>query len=47
VIQVLDTPKFPLVNQATPLFLIVLMGVAVGLVLSILIAVYLYTDKIN
>ena len=47
VIQVLDMAKYPLVNQATPLFIIVLIGVAVGLVLSILIAVYLYTDKIN
>jgi len=47
VIQVLDMPKLPLVNQSTPIYLIAFMGLAVGLVLSILIAVYLYTDKIN
>lgn len=47
IIQILDTPKFPLVNQARPIYITVLMGFAAGLVLSILIAVYLYTDKIN
>ena len=47
VIQILDTPKYPLVNQNTPLILILLIGIGAGLVLSIVIAVYLYTDKVN
>ena len=47
VIQVLDMPKLPLVNQATPLWMIVLMGMAIGIVLSVFIAIYLITDKIK
>lgn len=45
VIQVLDTPKYPLVNQAQPWFIIVFAGILVGLVLSVLIIFYLYTGK--
>ncbi len=47
VIQVLDMPKLPLVNQVTPLWMIVLMGMAIGIVLSVFIAIYLITDKIK
>lgn len=47
VIQILDTPKYPLVNQNTSLFIILLIGIGAGISLSIIIAVYLYTDKVN
>lgn len=47
VIQVLDMPKLPLVNQANPLYLFILLGIAVGIVLSVFIAIYLITDKIK
>lgn len=45
VIQVLDSPKYPLINQALPWFIVVLAGIGIGLVISILVIFYLYTGK--
>lgn len=42
VIQLLDTSKYPLENQEKPLLLLLLAGIAAGLVLSLLIAFYQY-----
>ena len=45
VIQILDSPKYPLVNQAVPWFLIIGAGIGIGIVLSVLVIFYLYTGK--
>lgn len=47
VIQVLDAPKYPLIDQTFPLFLFVLMGMGAGLVISLFVAIYIYTDKLK
>jgi hypothetical protein len=47
VIQVLDAPKYPLINQNLPLILFTLIGMGAGLVISFLVAIYIYTDKIK
>ncbi|TRZ81761.1 MAG: hypothetical protein D4R91_06540 [Sediminibacterium sp.] len=47
VIQVLDAPKYPLINQNLPLILFALIGMGAGLVISFLVAIYIYTDKIK
>ena len=45
VIQVLDTPKFPLFDQRTPARYFLLIGFAVGIVLSFFYALYKYTSN--
>jgi len=45
VIQVLDTPKFPLFDQRIPILYFLLIGVAVGFVLSFFYALYKYTSN--
>ena len=45
VIQVLDTPKLPLSDQRIPSRYFLVIGFAVGFVLSILYALYKYTDN--
>ncbi|NCA31125.1 MAG: hypothetical protein EBS93_10480, partial [Chitinophagia bacterium] len=45
VIQVLDTPKFPLFDQRTPARYFLLIGFAAGIVLSFFYALYKYTSN--
>jgi len=45
VIQVLDTPKFPLFDQRTPARYSLMIGFAIGLVLSFFYALYKYTSN--
>jgi uncharacterized protein involved in exopolysaccharide biosynthesis len=45
VIQVLDTPKFPLFDQRTPARYSLLIGFAIGFVLSFFYALYKYTSN--
>jgi uncharacterized protein involved in exopolysaccharide biosynthesis len=45
VIQILDAPKFPLFNQRTPARYFLLIGVAVGFVISLFYALYKYTEN--
>ena len=47
VIQVLDAPKYPLIDQTMPLSLFVLMGMGAGILISLFVAIYIYTDKLN
>lgn len=46
VIQLLDMPKYPLMNQAYPWFLYLLGGILGGLILGSLFALYLYTETL-
>lgn len=45
VIQVVDSPKFPLFDQRTPARYFILIGFAVGLVISFFYALYKYTSN--
>jgi uncharacterized protein involved in exopolysaccharide biosynthesis len=45
VIQVLDTPKYPLFNQRTPMRYSLIIGFAIGIVLSFFYALYKYTSN--
>jgi uncharacterized protein involved in exopolysaccharide biosynthesis len=45
VIQILDTPKYPLFNQRTPARFYLLIGFAVGFVFSLFFALYKYTSN--
>ena len=45
VIQVLDTPKYPMFDQRTPARYFLLIGFAVGIVLSFFYALYKYTSN--
>jgi uncharacterized protein involved in exopolysaccharide biosynthesis len=45
VIQILDTPKYPLFNQRTPARYSLIIGFAVGFVLSFFYALYKYTSN--
>jgi uncharacterized protein involved in exopolysaccharide biosynthesis len=45
VIQVLDTPKYPMFDQRTPAWYFLLIGIAVGIVLSFFYALYKYTSN--
>ena len=45
VIQVLDTPKYPLFDQRIPILYFLLIGFAVGIVLSFFYALYKYTSN--
>jgi hypothetical protein len=45
VIQLLDMPKYPLVNQTKPWYIYLFGGFAAGILLGSLFAVYLYTEK--
>jgi hypothetical protein len=45
VIQVLDTPKYPMFDQRTPARYFLLIGIAVGFVLSFFYALYKYTSN--
>jgi uncharacterized protein involved in exopolysaccharide biosynthesis len=45
VIQVLDTPKYPLFDQRTPAIYSIIIGFAVGIVLSFFYALYKYTSN--
>jgi uncharacterized protein involved in exopolysaccharide biosynthesis len=45
VIQILDTPKFPLFDQRTPARYSLLIGFAIGFVLSFFYALYKYTSN--
>ena len=45
VIQILDAPKFPLFNQRTPARYFLLIGFAVGFVISLFYALYKYTEN--
>ncbi|MFM2392902.1 MAG: hypothetical protein RLZZ546_884, partial [Bacteroidota bacterium] len=44
VIQILDAPKFPLFNQRTPARYFLLIGFAIGFVISLFYALYKYTE---
>jgi hypothetical protein len=45
VIQILDAPKFPLFNQRTPARYFLLIGFAVGIVISLFYTLYKYTEN--
>ena len=45
VIQVLDSPKYPMFDQRTPARYFLLIGIAVGIVLSFFYALYKYTSN--
>lgn len=45
VIQILDQPKYPLIDQRKSVLFMVLAGAMIGWVLSFLAAIYIYTDK--
>jgi len=45
VIQVLDAPKFPLFDQRTPARYFMLIGFAVGIVISLFYTLYKYTEN--
>jgi hypothetical protein len=45
VIQILDAPKFPLFNQRTPARYFLLIGFAIGFVISLFYALYKYTEN--
>jgi len=45
VIQILDAPKFPLFNQRTPARYFLLIGFAVGFVISLFYTLYKYTEN--
>ena len=45
VIQVLDTPKYPMFDQRTPAIYSIIIGFAVGIVLSFFYALYKYTSN--
>ena len=46
VIQVLDMPKYPLVNQAKSWLIFLLGGMFIGVFIGILFAIYLYTETL-
>ena len=45
VIQVLDTPKYPLFDQRIPIVYFLLIGFSAGIVLSFFYALYKYTSN--
>ena len=45
VIQILDQPKFPLIDQRKSVIFLMVLGALVGFVVSFLAAIYIYTDK--
>jgi LPS O-antigen subunit length determinant protein (WzzB/FepE family) len=45
VIQILDTPKYPLFNQRIPVRYSLIIGFAVGFVFSFFFALYKYTSN--
>ena len=45
VIQILDAPKFPLFDQRTPARYFLLIGFAIGFVLSLFYVLYKYTEN--
>ena len=45
VIQVLDAPKFPLFDQRTPARYFMLIGFAIGFVISLFYTLYKYTEN--
>jgi len=47
VIQVLDMPKYPLVNQAKSWLIFLLGGMLIGVFIGILFAIYLYTETLQ
>jgi uncharacterized protein involved in exopolysaccharide biosynthesis len=47
VIQVLDMPKYPLVNQAKSWLIFLLGGMLIGIAIGILFAIYLYTETLQ
>ena len=47
VIQVLDMPKYPLVNQAKSWLIYLLGGVLAGILIGIFFAIYLYTETLQ
>lgn len=47
IIQVLDAPKYPLIDQAYPLWMFVLGGILAGVVISSAFLLFLYTENIK
>jgi uncharacterized protein involved in exopolysaccharide biosynthesis len=47
VIQVLDMPKYPLVNQKPSWIIFLLGGLLVGVLIGVLFAIYLYTETLQ
>ena len=47
VIQVLDMPKYPLVNQAKSWLIFLLGGMLIGVLIGVLFAIYLYTETLQ
>jgi capsule polysaccharide export protein KpsE/RkpR len=44
-IQILDQPKYPLIDQRKSLLFLMVVGAMIGLVIGLMASVYIYTDK--
>ena len=44
-IQILDQPKYPLIDQRKSLLFLMAVGAMIGLVIGLMASVYIYTDK--
>ncbi len=45
IIQLLDQPKFPLIDQRKSILFLIAAGALIGLIIGLLLSVYIYTDK--
>jgi len=45
IIQILDMPKFPLIDQRKSVLFITVLGILAGIFIGVVLAVYQYTDK--
>lgn len=45
IIQLLDQPKFPLIDQRKSILFLMAAGLLIGLIIGLLLSVYIYTDK--
>jgi hypothetical protein len=44
-IQILDQPKYPLIDQRKSLLFLMVVGAMIGLFIGLMASVYIYTDK--
>jgi uncharacterized protein involved in exopolysaccharide biosynthesis len=44
-IQILDQPKYPLIDQRKSLLFLMAVGAMIGLFIGLMASVYIYTDK--
>lgn len=45
IIQLLDQPKYPLIDQRKSILFLMAIGALIGLFIGLMVSVYIYTDK--